>query len=176
MATWADLLAELNAHADVLEAVGEVSPTLIPNTTDIYRGVIKYAEVSGTTAHINSVAVIVKDFAGGGEAAYWLNKKPSVLTNDPELYITDRTGGGFTAAQIIPKCSEYWENANTGAQDIRNISISNVDGSTILVSGDFDTGAEWEPRSYYLHLVDPDGSVAAGNANVEFQRKKNEAT
>lgn len=64
-----------------------------------------------------------------------------------------------------------------GARDIREFQCEPVDGSTIRVSGYFNTGAgltTWERMTWFVKLLDPNGSVAPdgqGNyANIEFQR------
>ena len=92
------------------------------------------------------------------------------------VYFSARTASTVTAAQIQAYCNAQWETVIANSVDIIDFNVSAVSGSVVLVGGVFDMGTTWEQRSYYIRLVDPNGSVAAGNANVQFRRKLDTAT
>lgn len=110
------------------------------------------------------------------EAVYAIGNVPPILQTETK-FLASRTAGGWgnqTAAQqfaaIENFCNGVYVAAHAGASNIREFSVSNVNGTTIRVNGNFDVGTTWEPQSWYVRLIDPNGSVAAPYANVEFQR------
>lgn len=177
-ATHAERLAELNNDPDVLEAVLETSFAPIPGTTALYKASYRYVAVDGDTVIDNTVAVIAYDFGGPAEAVYWLRRTPDVLTNTPpEKLISARTASGWSALTVAQQSTaienfsnEVYQAANAGAGDIREFSVSAVSGDTVKVSGYFDLGTTWEQQTWYVRLIDPNGSVNAPYSNVEFQR------
>ena len=138
----------------------------------IHLAKVTYWAVEGDAVKANTVGLIITDYQGQSEAAYWLNRTPSVLVPAPEAptYITDRNTP-FTAAQVEAFCNSLWQIANPTAGPILNFTVTAINGKTIRVAGDFDIAANTrEHREYYIWLVDANGSVTPGNANVKFER------
>ena len=115
------------------------------------------------------------------EVAYWLGQLPGPLRPVvPEVkYLTARTAGGWanlagTAQKtaILGFCNEVYKAATPGARDIREFEVTPIDGNTVKISGNFNIGAaldEWAPRTWYIKLIDANGSVSTPYSNVEFQ-------
>lgn len=167
----------LDAAPNVLEAWIEVAPVSIGRAGTVYAGRVAWVESSGSTATQKGVDVIVVNLGVvGQEAAYWLNDVPGPLKTETK-YLTSRTTAGWgaltAAAQseaIESFCNSVYKAANAGASDIREFSVTATNGSTIRVSGYFDIGTTWEHQTWYVRLIDPNGSVTAPYSNIEFQR------
>lgn len=148
------------------------TPYVVNETPSIHMGDVKYWVADGDVVRENTATLVILDYNGGSEAAYWLRRLPDVLEPTPAAptYINDRTTP-FTAAQIESFCNTVWQDLNSGAGDIIEFNVTEVDGKTVRVSGNFDIGTDTrEARSYYIQLVDPNGSVTVGNANIKFER------
>jgi hypothetical protein len=114
------------------------------------------------------------------EAAYWLGNIPAPLRPAPAevKYLSARTTAGWgglsgaaQAAAIQSFCNTTYKAANNGARDIREFTVSPIDGNTVKVSGFFNTGAgftTWERQTWFIKLIDANG--ATSGANVEFHR------
>jgi hypothetical protein len=115
------------------------------------------------------------------EVAYWLGQLPGPLRPAaPEIkYLTDRTTGNWgnlsSAAQqaaILEFCNAVYKEAVSGARDIREFRVEAIDGKTVKVSGYFNVGenlAQWQYMTWYIKLIDANGSVASPYSNIEFQ-------
>lgn len=181
-ATLTERLAELNNDDDVLEAIIVSDAAPISGFNALYTADIRYAAIDGDKATDNRVRLVGIDHGGAGEAWYWLSV-PSELTNDPVKLLTSRTTAGWGALTLAAQeaavesfCNSVYAAANTGAQNIREFSVSAVKGDTVKVSGYFDIGTTWEQQTWYIRLVDPNGSVAAPYSNIQFERVMTEAT
>lgn len=167
----------LGAAPNVLEAWIEVAPVSIGRAGTVYAGRVAWVESTGSTATQRGIEVIVVNLGVvGQEAAFWLNDVPGPLKTETK-YLTSRTASGWgaltTAAQataIQGFCNSVYQSVNVGAGAIREFSVSPVDGTTIRVSGYFDIGTTWEHQTWYIRLIDANGSVAAPYTNIEFQR------
>ena len=165
-----DRMADIQGATLAAKLVG--TPYKVNDTPSIHIGDIRYWAADGDTVRENTAAIVIVDYNGGSEAAYWLKRIPDVLQPAPEEpeYITDRATP-FSAAQIESFCNSIWLNTNPGASEILEFDVVSVDGKTVRVSGKFDVGTDTrEGRVYYIQLIDPNGSVVVGNANVKFER------
>ena len=136
---------------------------------------VTYYVVQGDIVTVNKVTAIISNYLGEGEAAYWLRALPEPLRPAPvpEVLFSARTASTITAAQIETFSNSAWVDANAGAAAIRNFSVQPIDGNTVQVSGKFNIPADalpWQDRTYYIRLVDANGSVVLGNANIKFER------
>jgi len=143
----------------------------------VHRAEVQYWAIDGDTIKPQTKALVVVNQGTQSEAAYWLGGIPEPLRTPPvELYITDRNTP-FTAAQVETFANAAWADALSPGftpRPIRGFSVQAVDGSTVAVSGHFNTAAgTWERQEWYIHLVDANGSVVIGNSNIEFERKGN---
>lgn len=163
----------LNALPNVLQANYEREPQSVPFFGELYTAVIGWYYTDNGVARNASAAVIITALGTPQEESYWLGKVPEILAPVAATkYITDRTGGGFTEAQVKAKIAEVWANAAPTAGPIIGLTVSPVDGKTVRVSGSFDVGNNVrEQRTYLLWLADVNGSVTAGNANIKWQRE-----
>ena len=171
-ATMAEQLAVVQAAPGVLAAEITKPATPIQGFNTLSLAEVTYYLLDSGIVSSNAIEMIVVDQGKPTEAGYWTRRLPTILRQAPvpEKYITDRTVS-FTATQIEAFCNAVWRSANSGADDIIEFVVTTIDGRTVRVSGKFDVGAELrEQREYYIWLVDPNGSVAPGNANVKFQR------
>lgn len=171
--TFEERLAELNADPDVLEAVEQSAPAPIGGFAGLWTASISYVSVAGDVAQRNTVDLVGIADGEQGEAWYWARRVPDVLTNGPVGLFADRTAGNITAAQVQTFANSTWATANAGAASIRNFSVTAIDGKTVQVSGTFNVPNDplpWQARSYYIRLVDANGSVTPGNANIKFER------
>lgn len=167
----------LDAAPNVLEAWIDTAPVSIGRAGTVYAGRVAWVESTGSTAQQKGIEVIVVNLGVvGQEAAYWLNDVPGPLKTEAK-YLTSRTAGGWGAltaaaqsAAIESFCNSVYKAANAGASDIREFSVTATNGSTIRVSGYFDIGTTWEHQTWYVRLIDPNGSVTAPYSNIEFQR------
>lgn len=173
---YANRLQTLQDASGVIGAhqVGSLVPLF--DNPRVHRATITYWEPDGGVIKQNTVAIIIVEQGTEQEAAYWERQTPSVLRETPvETYITDRTASTVTRAGIESFANTAWAKALSPTytpRNIRDFDVQAVDGSTVAVSGYFNTAAgQWEHRSYYIHLVDPDGSVNPTSNNVEFERK-----
>lgn len=183
--TWAetaqakiDALNNKALYPNILQANYEVTPkTVHPLFGELYVATVGWYYTENAVAKHGSGILIIVSLGTQNEAAYWLGSAPTILT--PEVkYLSGRTASGWGAqtgaqqlAAISTKLNEYWVNAQGAARDpILNLTITPTNANTILASGVFDTGSAWEQRQYYVTLVDPNGSLTAGNANVKFRR------
>lgn len=182
---------QLNAKTGVvLAAWMEVAPAPIqrsnvtPEDSPLYLGVIGWIEIVDGAAVRRNNDIIVKDLGEvvnevNIEQAYWVGSIPTPLRAETK-FLASRTTGGWgsltRAAQLSAIqgfCNAVYKGAVAGARDIREFTCEPVDGSTIRVSGYFNTGAgltTWERQTWFVKLLDPNGSVAAPYSNIEFQR------
>lgn len=174
-ATVAERIAELDAAPGVSD-VSEVanSREAHPVFTGWQVARIAYLYTDAASGVINDNAVEV--WIDGQGACYWARRRPAVLETEAK-FLSSRTAGGWgnlTRAQqwtaIETFCNGVYQGANAGAQAIREFQVAPVTGSIIKVSGYFDKGTTWALESWYVRLVDPNGSVAAPYANVEFEK------
>lgn len=143
--------------------------------TNVHVFVVTYLEsVTADTVKENSVRLVVLNYVNDDDGtAYWYGQLPEPLRPAPAetKFITDRTGGGFTEAQIKSQVQAMWTNAG-GTEAIIGLTVAAVDGKTIRITGSFPDGAGGrETRTYLLWLVDANGSVTPGNANIKWQRE-----
>ena len=166
-----------NVYADTANAAD------VPNFTSWKVVRVTYVYTSGDTVEQNTIALGVKDLGTGTEAAYYFPRKPTVL-NAETKFVTSRTVGGWaglTAAQqlagIETFCNGVYKKFNPGSADIREFQCTPVNGSTIKVSGYFDKGTTWTRETWFIRLIDPNGSVAPDQngdyTNIEFQQATN---
>ncbi len=171
--TLAERVAELSAVNGVVAAIIDGEPKQLSLSPSIHLARVTYWRIVGSLVTDSAVAVVVLNYGvPETEAAYWLRKVPDILqpAAAATTYFTSRNSP-FTAAQIETYCNQIWVAANASAGPILEFNVQAVNGKTVKVSGKFDVGgASREDRSYYIWLVDPNGSVAAGNANVKFER------
>ncbi len=182
---------QLNAKTGVvLAAWMEVAPAPIqrsnvnPQSDPLYLGVIGWIEIVDGAAVRRNNDIIVKDLGDvvegvNIEQAYWVGSIPTPLRAETK-FLSSRTAGGWAgltrAAQlsaIQTFCNAVYKGAVAGARDIRDFQCEPVDGSTIRVSGYFNTGAgltTWERQTWFVKLIDPNGSVVSPYDNVEFHR------
>jgi hypothetical protein len=179
-ATLTDLLGLLTADSDVLAARVSQPSVQYEGFADIGLAKITYLEITGGTVTANTVGVIVVAPDGQTENAYWLGGLPSVLEEAPaaETYITARSVP-FTAAQVEGFANDAWRGIkNASARDIRDFSVRNIDSQTVEVTGWFQIADEsWNNLTYYIHIVDVNGSYAANaqNTNIEFEQRETAA-
>jgi len=135
---------------------------------------VTYYVVEGDIVTVNKVTAIISNYLGEGEAAYWLRSLPEPLrVVVPDPLFPARTASTITAAQVETFSNAAWLAANANAAAIRGFSVTPIDGNTVQVSGKFNIPNDalpWQDRSYYIRLVDPNGSVTLGNANIKFER------
>ncbi len=179
-ATLNERMTAIQNASGVIAAKLVGTPELVNETPVIHLGKVQYWVVDGDTVKGNTAAIIIRFYngQGGTEEAFWLERLPDVLQPNPAAttYFTSRNTP-YTAAQIEAYCNSLWVAANPTAGPILEFAVQAVNGKTVKVSGKFDTGsATRQDRSYYIWLVDPNGSVATGNANVKFERITTVAT
>lgn len=164
-------ISELSSVPNVLSAIETPNSPREPHPifTDytIARITYIYTNSSMGTIDVNTIEVIIDPSNN-----CWYSRRPSILGNPEIKYITDRTNGGFTESQIKTKIQEVWAQANPSLGSIIGLTVTAVDGKTIRVSGSFDTGPDQEVRTYLLWLVDPNGSVVAGNSNIKWRLER----
>lgn len=176
MATFANLEAQLAAADGVIASYTSKSPTQAHKAPDgIYVAQISHAVEVGQVAELRTATALVKNFGLVDEEAWWFNGLPEVLkTAAPTVYFSARTVGTVTAAQIEAFCNATWKSLpnQSAAPDIREFSVVPVDGKTVRFEGYLNTGAAgalWTHKKYFIRLVDPNGSVSVGNANIKFE-------
>ena len=174
-------VAALAAAPNVLRAFQAGDPkTIFGGNLHMVR--VEWFTVSGNVVNSEAQSLIVDKMTEPEEAAYWLGNIPAPLRPAPAevKYLTSRTTGGWgtltAAAQktaIQNFCNEVYKVANAGAANIREFTVEPIDGTTVKVRGNFNTGngfTEWTPMAWYVRLKDANGSVAAPYSNVEFHR------
>lgn len=181
--TLADRLADIQAVTQ--DAVITSDPAPVPDTDDRWRADITYTVESGAVGTRNTVALLGTGYDSGAVEPndtgtwVWERRLPEPLRVE-DKYLESRTANGWAdlskdaqETAIHGFSSDAWRTVGgvAGTADIREFTVQAVDGSTVKVGGLFDLGTgTWERRSYFIHLVDPDGSVDPTNANVEFER------
>jgi hypothetical protein len=180
-ATVAERMTELQAATIAARMVGTPDP--IWESATVHTVDVEYWYIDDETIRDNIVTMAIRFYnnQGGTEDAYWLRRVPEPLrAPDAVKYLEDRTVSGWgqlsqgqQEAAIEGFCNSVYQAANPGAEDIRRFTVEAVSGDTILVSGDFDTGTTWQNQHWYVHLIDPDGSVAAPYTNIRFERRLN---
>lgn len=175
MATLENLLSDLEA-ADGVLAASYSNPQLVgQNLNDVWTTDFVYAEEEGAIANIKKHRAIAFGAISATADAYWLGSLPEPLRTDPPVvYFADRTASSITAAQIETFCNATWKALpnQSGAPDLREFSVVPSDGKTVRIECHTNTGAAgalWKPKKYFIRLVDPNGSVTVGNANIKFE-------
>ena len=95
------------------------------------------------------------------------------MSNVKQRTLLVHAGGSKTGSTAIQNfCNAVYKTKEAAAGDIREFSVAPHDGSTIKVNGMFYVGAStaWERMSWYVRLIDPNGSVAAPYSNIEFHQ------
>lgn len=176
MATFADLEAEIAAAPGVIASYTSKSPVQVDRGPDgLYTANIMYAVNKGQVASVVASTALVKDFGLPTEAAWWYDRLPEVLKPATVVkFFSDRTASSVTAAQIETFCNATWKSISgqAGAPDLRQFNVVPVDGKTVAIEARFNTGAAgapWILRKFFIRLVDANGSVAVGNANIKFE-------
>jgi len=172
-------VAALAAAPNVLTAFMPSEPKTILNS-NLHSVRVEWFTVSGNVVTGEAQNLIVQAMGDAEEIAYWLGNIPAPLRPAPAevKYIASRTAGGWAgmsgpaqATAIQNFCNSTYKAANNGARDIREFTVSPVDGNTVKVSGFFNTGAgftTWERMTWFIKLIDANG--ATSGANVEFHR------
>lgn len=174
--TLAEKLTEISGKPGVIGAA--IIPLSRPTgfeTLDAAK-ISWYVDAGDGVARGNSAEFLISGKDTPQETVYAIGNAPAILQAETK-FLSARTAGGWgdlTAAQqfaaIENFCNGVYVAAHAGASNIREFSVTNINASTIRVNGNFDTGSEWKPQSWYVRLLDPNGSVAAPYANVEFQQ------
>lgn len=171
-------VAALDAAQNVLAAYTRGEVEAIGGNLHAVR--VEWVVTSGDVVNNYAARLIVDDFGLETEAAYWQGELPGPLRPAPveTKYLTMRTAGGWAALTAAAQrtaienfCNDVYKAKVANARNIRDFSVEPWDGSTVKVSGWFNTGAsldEWRRRAWFIRLIDPNGSVAAGSGNVEF--------
>lgn len=172
MATANELLTKIQGAAGVIQASLSARTAV---DTGVEKATLKYLTATEGVAASHAHTVVI-DISGSPEVAYWLQGKPEVLQATPTgPYMSGRTVGGWDEltksaqeAAIHSFLSQVWRDSQTDQtrEDIRSMQLTPTGPNTLKVSGDFHTGVAWEPKTYYVHLVDADGSVAVGDGNL----------
>lgn len=178
--TITERVESLDAAAGVLSAFTKGEVETIGGNLHTQR--VEWVTTSGDVANSFAARLIVDEYGTETEAAYWLGELPAPLRPvvPEEKYLTARTVSGWGAltaaaqkAAIESFCNEVYKAAVAGARDIREFTVTPVDGTKVKVSGYFNAGQNnttWERQTWYIRLIDANGSVAAPYSNIEFQR------
>lgn len=180
----------INALADapgVLAAFRAMGPAgeYRPVGGNLYAVLVQWYSIDGNIAvdgknHL-IVANVESEDPEAPEVAYWLGQIPAPLRPAaPEVkYLSDRTTGNWgdlsgaaQQAAILDFCNAVYKEAVSGARDIREFRVEAINGKTVKVSGYFNVGenlTEWAYRTWYVKLIDANGSVASPYSNIEFQ-------
>lgn len=176
MATFSELEAALAAAPNIIATHTNKTPVQMDRGPDgIYLAQITYLAKSGNVAKSVAVTAVVKDFGLPGEEAWWYDRLPEPLrTVEVPVFFKDRTVSSITAAQIETFCNATWKaiSGQAGAPDLRQFNVVPVDGKTVYAEMQTNTGAvgaKWIAKKFFIRLVDPNGSVAVGNANIKFE-------
>lgn len=174
--TLEEKLAEISAKPGVLGAA--IIPLGQPTgfTTLHAAKIAWYLDAGNSVTQGQHAEFIITGKDTPQEAVYAIGNTPPILQAESK-FLTARTAGGWGALTAAAQftaienfCNGVYISANPSASNIREFSVSNVNASTIRVNGMFDIGTTWEPQSWYVRLIDPNGSVAAPYSNVEFQK------
>lgn len=174
--TLAEKLAEITAKPGVLDAA--IIPLSRPTGFETLSAakIAWYLDAGDGIARGQSAEFLITAEGTPQETVYAIGSAPPILQAETK-FLSARTAGGWgnlaAAAQfaaIENFCNGVYVAAHPGSLNIREFSVTNINSSTIRVNGNFDTGTEWRPQSWYVRLIDPNGSVAAPYANVEFQQ------
>lgn len=175
MATLQELQVQLATAPGVIGASVQAEPQAL--FAGLRKARIAYVAVVDGIAHAQAADAIVANLGEQNEAAYWLSRIPQPLVDNTVTYFAARTASTITAAQIQTFANQAWKSQanHASAGDIRNFRVDPVDGKTVQVTGVFNivpaSGAPtWGQQTWLLRLVDPDGSVTLGNANIKFER------
>ena len=174
--TLEEKLTEIAAKDGVIDAaIITLSPPTGFNTLNAAK-IAWYVDAGDGVARGQSAEFLITGSGTPQETVYAIGNAPPILQSETK-FLADRTAGGWaalTAAQqftaIQDFCNAVYIAAHAGASNIREFSINNVNGTTIRVNGNFDVGTTWQQQSWYVRLIDPNGSVAAPYSNVEFQQ------
>lgn len=174
--TLAEKLTEISGKPGVIGAA--IIPLSRPTgfeTLDAAK-ISWYIDAGDGVARGHSAEFLISGKDTPQETVYAIGNAPVILQAETK-FLTSRTAGGWgalTAAQqftaIENFCNGVYIAANPSASNIREFNVSNVNGTTIRINGMFDIGTTWEPQSWYVRLIDANGSVAAPYANVELQK------
>lgn len=176
---YAATVAERIAELDAVAGVSDVSE--VPNSREahpVFPGWeiarIAYLQTNAATGVIADNAVEVWIDSQG--ACYWARRRPAVLETEVK-FLSSRTAGGWaslTRAQqwtaIESFCNSVYQGANAGAQAIREFQVAPVTGSIIKITGYFDKGTSWALESWYVRLIEANGSVTAPYTNIELEK------
>lgn len=172
-------VAERIAELDQAKGVSDVSE--VPNSREahpVYPGWqiarLAYLYTDEATGVIQDNAIEV--WIDGGGQCHYARRRPAVLEVE-QKFLSSRTAGGWAnlsraaqATAIEGFCNSVYQAANAGAQAIREFQVTAISGSIIKVTGYFDKGTSWAMESWYVRLIDPNGSVAAPYSNIEFEK------
>lgn len=174
-ATVAERIAELDAApgvSDVSEVPNSREAHPVFTGWEIARLAYLYTDAATGVIQDNAIEVWID---GGGQC-YYARRRPAVLEVE-QKFLSSRTAGGWAnlsraaqASAIESFCNSVYQAANAGAQAIREFQVAPLSGSIIKVTGYFDKGTSWALESWYVRLVDPNGSVAAPYSNIEFEK------
>lgn len=153
-------------------------PASIPNHGTLYRGILEWWYIENATMKKGSGEVGIVDLGTETEAAYWMIVTPAIDAPVVDTkYLTSRTANGWAALTGVQQktaiqdfCNAVYAAASPGAGAIREFDVQPTSGSIVKVSGYFDLGTTWERQTWYIRLIDPNGSVAAPYSNIEFQK------
>ena len=171
MATLLERIAELEESSAVVLVETPGTPEVV-NGTDIRMLDVAFWYTLGNVMDRAIVRIYILDYSTQDEAAYWHRKEPAVLrVPGPIDYFSARTASTITAAQIEAYCNAEWQALKPGAADILRFEVTPIDGATVEIAGIFHdpTSNTWSHKRYYIRLLDPDGAVSPGNANVKFE-------
>jgi len=178
--TVAERVAELQAAEDVeaVFTVGGVVPYAEIGEVRWGTQQLEYWSLSGSVLVSNKIALWVKEVEGEAQVAYYARVLPEPLRVPPvETYITARSTP-YTAAQVGLFVNNTWVEYKEGQtpsytpKPIREFSVANVDGSTVVVAGYFNVAAGvWEHQEWYVHLKNPHLADPTVPSNVEIERK-----
>ena len=180
---WLDALDE---DPDFVAQIVVMEPAPNPEMPSTFIASIRYIEVTdgGLTWRFNMKSLGSKTYDVNAEEYTtgdwaWIGGPPPALYNDPAPLFPSRTESTITRGQAEAFCNAAWRAAApagagfTNAADIREFTVVPVDDNTVQVSGKFNVTGDavpWQYRSYYVRLVDVNGSVLLGNANIKFER------
>ena len=168
--------------AEISAKLGVIGAAIVPLGQPVGFTTLHAAKIAWYTVGADGVArgqsaeFLIAAQGTEQEEVFPIGGQPSILQEETK-FLTARTAGGWgnlTAAQqfsaIEGFCNGVYVAANPQSANIREFNVSNINASTIRINGMFDLGTTWEPQSWYVRLLDPNGSVAAPYANVEFQK------
>ena len=178
--TLLERLAQVQAASNVSEAAIVVQPRVIEGgfSTNRYAKIDWILDSSADVALRQGAELFVRNAGQQNESAVWSGGIPAILQTQPK-FLTSRTAGGWAALTVAQQftaiqnfCNAVYKTKEASAGDIREFNVVPHDGSTIKVNGMFYVGAStaWKPMSWYVRLIDPNGSVASPYSNIEFHQ------